>query len=279
MKRTPVTERLAAGLGFTEGPVWTPTSTLMLAGLSRGLIYEIDYNSGRKLWSFETGGRPNGLAAGANAEFWIAQAGSLEVTASIQHLVNTSMNTHLGPFDAPNDLAFAPDGRLWFTDPKGHAFEGVPQAGRIWSLDPATGSSNIEAEDILYPNGLAFEPSGSWLYVAETGTAQILRYRWLRGSLGNVEVFAALASGYPDGIAFDCRGYLYVAATFAGSVQVYDPSGDLVESLNLPPGSFPTNVCFAGPDLKYLIITSPPEGSVYSIKRDEGGASLFVPAK
>jgi gluconolactonase len=267
---------VASSLGFTEGPVWTSSGTLLAVGLSRGLVYEIDPATGDVLARHATGGRPNGLAAGRGEEIWVAQAGKDSVPPSLQRIEDGAIHTLTNGFSAPNDLAFGPDGKLWFTDPKGEALTGNPEEGRIWAYDLAHGTFELMAGGVLYPNGLAFDDGGSSLYVAETATARILRFPLKGSTVGSPVVFVEMASGHPDGIAFDAEGRLHVASTTDESVQVYDRSGRLVERVPIGAG-LTTNLCFGGPDFRTLFVTTTRGGSIYSVGRQVPGLPL-IPA-
>lgn len=70
------------------------------------------------------------------------------------------------------------------------------------------------------------------------------------------------------------QGNLFVAATSAGSVFVYDSAGVHVETIHLPDGGFATNLCFGGRDLKTLFVTSPRGGCIFSTVRETAGLPL-----
>lgn len=271
-------QKIIDGLGFTEGPLWTRQQTLMTVGLSRGVVYELDSEPWIARPPVTTGGRPNGLAEGANGDIWVTQAGHDQVPPCIQLIRHGVVTNYSADFNAPNDLAFGADGLLWFTDPQGHAIGSEAEPGRIWTMDTHSGMFSLKTEGAHYPNGLAFCPGNEFLYVAETGTASLLRYRLTDNNLGAPELFATLPDGHPDGIAFDCEGFLYVAATTAGNVQVFAPDGSLVEIISLPADGFATNVCFGGPGMKILFVTSPKGGSIYAVERNVPGLPLLYPA-
>jgi gluconolactonase len=272
----PPLRRVATDLGFTEGPVWTNRGTLLAVGLSRGLVYEIDVQTGDVLAGHATGGRPNGLAAGIADEIWVAQAGKGRVLPSLQHIAGGVIRTIAADFSAPNDLTFGPGGELWFTDPKGEALTGRPEEGRVWTYDPGRDTFELKASGVLYPNGLAFDKWGLFLYVAETATARILRYPVNGGQLGKPEVFIQMSAGHPDGIAFDADGNLYVASTTDESAQVYDRYGVLAERIAIGAGLV-TNLCFGGSDYRTLFVTTTRGGSIYSVERQNPGLPL-IPA-
>jgi sugar lactone lactonase YvrE len=143
-------------------------------------------------------------------------------------------------FGAANAITQSHDGTLFVSD----SF-----AGAIYTVDPATGAKTLwKADPLLLPhgtpafgaNGLAFDRTQSFLYVANTADDRILRIAMNRdGSAGAITVFADGAAlnaanattnalNGADGIQFDVRGQLYVAANQANEIQVLSPSGALV---------------------------------------------------
>lgn len=274
---------LATGVGFTEGPVWTLAGELLVTSMSRGLLYRIDLGAvdGPRppLAQFETGGGPNGLAEGPGGVVYVAQNGAATapsrsprpVTPSLQVLedgvVRDLPTTGL---TAPNDLVVGPDGWVWFTDPDG----GSPRTvgGRVLRFDPASGALEAVPVDVDFPNGLAFGPGGTDLYVADTTADAIVRYPVVDGRPGERSVLAHVPGTGPDGIAFDADGNLYVAAFESDEVVVLDPAGAVVRRTSTGVRSRPTNLCFAGDDLGTLVVTLASGGRVVALDEPVHGA-------
>jgi gluconolactonase len=272
---------IAEGLGFTEGPLWRSDGRLVVASVSRGMLYEL-LPDGKPRGLAETGGNPTGLAGG-DGLIWVAQGGSHSRTSSaratapgiqvvdateVRDIVTTGLN-------APNDCAFGPDGRLWFTDPVGPAFESRGRPGRVCALDLNAGSFEVIAEGMRFPNGLAFDRNGTSLYVAETGSSRILRLEVDRRS--PPELWADLRGAHPDGLALDADGRVYAAAPRDDCVVVVGSDGTPVDRIPLPRESFPTNVCFGGRANSVLYVTAVKGGRVYAIETATCGAPLFPP--
>src|SRR5262249_14212092 len=149
---------------------------VLLVGLSRGLVWRGEPARGEARLFARPGGRPNGLAADRHGVVWIAQAGNDAVVPSIQCVQHGVVRTAVSPgLHAPNDLCCGPDGRVWFTDPAGEALGGHTPPGRVWAYDPERDALELMLETLLYPNGLAFAPDGSALFIAETARARIVR--------------------------------------------------------------------------------------------------------
>jgi gluconolactonase len=274
---------LATDIGFTEGPVWTADARLLVVSMSRGLIYQVDANGGRVRPVAEPGAGPNGLVEDADGVLWVAQNGARHRESSsprraepgIQRCTGDTVDDiEIDGVAAPNDCTVGPDGRLWFTDPDGPAFEPSDRRGRLWALDRASGTAEPMADGLEFPNGLAF--LGDELYVAETRTRRILRFRLTAGGAGAPDVFANLG-GSPDGMAFDVAGNLYVAAPDDDSVLVVSRQGEVYARIALGAGAFPTNVCFGGDGLRTLFVTAAGGGRVLALVREAPGLPLLPP--
>jgi gluconolactonase len=146
--------------------------------------------------------------------------------------------------ERPNDLAFGPDGHLYFTDPRG-----LPDparnnlGGRIFCWDFATSRGQLIAQlEPVFPNGIAFDRDGTLLWT-ESFSRRVMALRD-----GKPELIAELPTRhFPDGFCIDEEGRLYVASTYGHCVSVIE-NGKLIERLECGDG-MPTNCCFAGTDL------------------------------
>jgi gluconolactonase len=262
---------IAAGIGFTEGPLWTRDDRLLVVAMSRGLVVEIDLDGG-VVATTEVGGGPNGLAEGHDGAAWIAQNGAVlrpsrstrPAPAGLQRLDGDRVTDVPVPGAlAPNDLAAGPDGRIWFTDP---GLPGDPAAGRLCALDPSSGETTTLLEGLAFPNGLAFGPDGT-LHLALTDEGRVMRYRWAEERLLAAGDAAVLPAGGPDGLALDTEGRLYAAAPDADAIFVFEPDGRPCRDIRFPEPTFPTNLCFAGPGLDALVVTAAKGGRVLVVDR------------
>jgi gluconolactonase len=280
---------IASNLGFTEGPLWTSDRRLLIASVSRGVVYDVELATGAARVAVEAGGGLSGLAEDRHGSIWIAQGGpgfrtrsSVEVVPALQrwrrgHEPHVADVLH-GDLDGPNDCAVGPDGVVWFTDPAGPAVNGSPEPGRVIVWDPVGATATVAATDLWFPNGLAFSPDGAHLYVAETAASRVSRFRVQGHTLTGREDFCRVAVGRPDGLAVDALGRLYVAAYGASSVLVIDAAGSVAEAIALDDGAMPTSVCFAGSGLTTLVVTAARGGRVLTVPRQIPGAPPWVAA-
>jgi gluconolactonase len=275
---------VAEGLGFTEGPLWTSFGELWVASVSRGLIFRVGLGSAAHMQVAEPGGNPTGLCEGPDGSVWIAQGGrhirsrsTRKTEPSLQYVANGQVHDAITTgLDTPSDCVVGPDGLIWLTDPRGEALASDGPPGAIRTYDPANGALVTKATGIAYPNGLLFGCDDSILYVAETRTGRVLRYRHDNGELIADGVFTHLAQGHPDGLAVDNDGFVYVAGADSHAVHVFDPDGVATERISLPAGAFPTNLCFGGEGLSTLYVTAAAGGRVWATKREVAG---FLPTR
>jgi gluconolactonase len=163
------------------------------------------------------------------------------------------------PLNSPNDVVVAGDGSIWFTDPSYGFLQGfrpAPAHGdHVYRFDGV--SATVVADSFDKPNGLAFSPDGSALYIGDSGANHELasfvatRPHHIRVfdvvdgvRLGNGRVFATIDPGFPDGIKVDGAGRVYGSA-FSG-VQVFSPAGELIDEIALPGA---VNFAFGGSTL------------------------------
>ena len=244
-------EVIAEGLSFPEGPVFV-SGALYCTEIASGAIARWDASGLRRIAS--PGGGPNGAALGSDGALYLAQNGGMSARNRVQPGIQrvaldgsvSMLTAEVGglALEGPNDLAFGPDGRLYFTDPRGASDPARnDRPGRIFAYDLGQARGERIAElGPVFPNGIAFAADGTLLWT-ESFTRRVMT---LVG--GRPEVVAELPERhFPDGLCIDAQGRLYVASTFAHCVAILE-SGKIVERLVCADG-MPTNCCFGGTDL------------------------------
>ena len=161
------------------------------------------------------------------------------------------------PFNSPNDVVEKSDGTIWFTDPSYGYLQGFrdqPLVGDfVYRYDPASDAISVVSDSFKKPNGLAFSPDESILYINDSGAIEgpgtyfvnlphhIRAFDVRDGQLFGDRLFAVVTPGIPDGLKVDSAGHVY-SSSFSG-VKVYEPSGKLIGEI-LADGV--ANFCFGG---------------------------------
>ena len=177
--------------------------------------------------------------------------------------------------NSPNDVVVKSDGTIWFTDPpygilsdyEGYRSEQEQDGCYVYCFDPASGELKVVADDFKKPNGLAFSPDESILYIADTGRSHDpdfpahIRMFDVSGknNLKNGKVFTDIDDGLSDGFRVDVEGNVWSSA--GHGVHCYNPSGALLGRIKT--GKAVSNVTFGGPRRNTLFITCTER--VYSI--------------
>jgi gluconolactonase len=273
-------ERIAGGCRFTEGPVWF--------GDGRYLLWSDIPNDRIMRWDEETGHigtfrRPSGYANGNTRD---RQGRLITCEMDAQRLTRTeydgSITVLADRFDgkkltAPNDVVVKSDGSIWFSD-NGAGTRGnylghtAPQElpFRVYRLDPASGAMTVVVDQAQQarPNGLAFSPDETKLYVVDTPGGDKTTYVYDvvddGTRLANGRIFFNEMPGYGDGLRVDVHGNVW--SGFSGGeghdgVAVHAPDGTLIGRILLPERC--ANVCFGGPKRNRLFMAA--SQSVYSL--------------
>jgi gluconolactonase len=159
-------------------------------------------------------------------------------------------------------LAIQPDGSVQFIQPKTDA-AGNPRSGFCvyrTRLD-SDAAVTVALDDVVMPNGLAFSPDESILYVADTRAARLRAIPVRPGgdldqaSSRTVFDFSQVhATGLTDGVCVDSAGNVYCAAP--GGIWIIDPDGRHLGTICLGADEYHTNCAFGRPDLRTLFITT-----------------------
>jgi gluconolactonase len=267
-------EVLIGGYDSPEGPAFDRVGNLFFVNwLSSSIVRMTPDGSATEF--FNTGGIPAGLAFHPDGSLYVADEGDdihgvlrIAPDGDASILVNTYQGK---PLNGANDLVFDQNGVLYFSDPWGTSADNP--TGGFYRLFPDGTLEQLDS-GLAFPNGLALTADGSAVILAETYRNRLLRYQIRAdGSVGPREHWAdtPIPPG-PDGMAFDANGDLYVAHYGSGTVDVFDPTGRLVERISVP-GEKPTNVAFA-PDGTTLVITDVATASLYRVRLSVAGQRL-----
>ncbi len=243
---------LAEGLGHPEGPYVLPDGRVVFANTYRSEIGV--YEPGGRIGTYAfTGGGPNACMLGSDGYVyctntptvgkWVApehRPPSIQRAAPDGRVEIVATEADGMKFNAPNDLTFGPDGRLYFTDSGDWDPQTKPHPGYICAIDPDGTAHILEALDHVYPNGIVAEPDGSILWV-ESYTRNLIR----RSPDGRKQVLHTLPENHiPDGFKIDTSGNLWITSVSSGGIDIVAADGTPLDFLET--GGIPLNCAFGG---------------------------------
>ncbi|MBX3606575.1 MAG: SMP-30/gluconolactonase/LRE family protein [Piscinibacter sp.] len=286
-------EQLATGLRWAEGPVWFGDGRyLLVSDIPNHRILRWDETSGVTSVFRQPSGQANGLARDAQGRLLACEHLGRRVTrteydGTITVLADRFEGHRL---NSPNDIVCQRDGTVWFTDPPfgiGGWWEGEPAvpevAQGVYRIDPRDGRVEQVLDDLAGPNGLAFAPDETVLYVVES-RAQPSRRIWAYdlgtdGRLSNKRLHIdADGAGALDGIAVDAQGNVWCGFGSDGragasseeldGVRVFGLDGRPIGHVHLPERC--ANLCFGGTHRNRLFMAA--SHSLYALFVNVQGA-------
>jgi len=278
-------ERVATGFKFLEGPMWH-MGRLWFSDLVGNKLYAVAPDGKVEMLMDHSGGLDSvlpGAYMGSNAMVTDKDHSVLLIQHGKRRIArldkNLTASTFLDRFEnkrlnSPNDLVFAPDGSLWFTDPP----FGLPKQNN----DPAKelpfngvyryadGKLTAAIKDLPMPNGIGFSADGKTLYISNSGPKMGV-FKYAVSSSGEVSggtqliAYPGSAPDVPDGLKIDSAGNVWT--TGPGGIRIITPAGKVLGQIKLP--EVAANLAWAE-DGKTLYITA--STSVYRLKTLMKGA-------
>jgi gluconolactonase len=256
-------ERVATGFRFTEGPMWR-AGRLWFSDLVADKMLAVTPDGRTEVLITNSGGvknPPPDAYFGSNAMVPDRDGSVLMIQQGGRKIVRLDSHLQIHPFldryrgktlNSPNDLVFAPDGALWFTDPpfgllgmdkdpaKELPFNGV--------FRYAAGTLTAAITDLTLPNGIGFSPDGKILYVSNYGPRRYVKAFDVgpNGALSNGRMLIEYSPDTPgkegpDGLKVDTAGNLWT--TGPGGIRIITPGGKVLGQIKLP--EVAANLAFA----------------------------------
>ncbi|MFM9920280.1 SMP-30/gluconolactonase/LRE family protein [Lacisediminihabitans sp. H27-G8] len=282
-------EKLASGCVWAEGPAWIAgDQSVRWSDIPNDRIMQ--FHPGTNTTSvYRAGvGFTNGRTTDATGAVVQCSHGARAIERDDGRTVTTIAAAWAGRrFNSPNDVVVHSDGSIWFTDPpygiqvsgEGHPGEREYGDNFVFRIDPSDASVTVVIADIEEPNGLAFSPDESILYVSDTSAARasggggnrhIRAYDTIDGrTCKNGRTIASLHSGLPDGFRVDEHGRVWTSSD--SGVQIFSQAGDHLATIAVP--EVVSNLCFGGADGSDLYITA--TTSLYRIRTRTTDASAL----
>ncbi|MCK5745290.1 SMP-30/gluconolactonase/LRE family protein [Oricola sp.] len=274
-------KQIATGFDWVEGPVWFgDASCLLFSDIPNNRIMR--WIPGEGVSTFrQPSNYANGHTRDRQGRLISCEHGTRRVTRTEHDGSITVIADSCGgkPLNSPNDVVVKSDGTVWFSDPHYGIktdYEGYRAEQEnpcvVYRVLPETGAIEVMVDDMNCPNGLAFSPDETKLYVADTGRMFSNDEQHIRvydcdgdGMLSNSRVFHKIDRGCSDGFRIDADGNLWSSA--ADGVHCISPEGDRLGRILVP--EVVSNVCFGGRAKHQLFITA--TTSVYMITLNRTG--------
>jgi gluconolactonase len=261
---------------FLEGPSFDREGNLWVVDIPWGRIFRIDPRGEVEL-AAQYDGEPNGLKFHSDGRAFIAdyRRGIMVLDPKTGRVEPLLERARLERFKGCNDLFFASNGDLYFTD---QGQTGLHDAsGRLFRLKQSTGELDVVLDCVPSPNGLVMNLDETAVYLAVTRDNAIWRVPLMAdGTATKVGVYIQMSGGGgPDGIALDAQGGLAVCHVGFGVVWLFSPRGEPLYRIDSPDGTYTTNCAFGGPDGKTLHMIESKSGVIFTAKAPVAGRPMY----
>jgi gluconolactonase len=280
-------EKLHTGMRWAEGPVYfADQRCLIFSDIPSNRLLRWDEESGnitifRAPSNFSNGNTRDRQGRLVTCEHRERRVTRTELSGEITVIADRYQDRRL---NSPNDVVVKSDGSIWFTDPtygisaeyEGGKVESEIGSCNVYRIDPVDGTVSLVADDFSRPNGLAFSPDESILYIADSGfwpdpngPHHIRAFTVTDdGRLPSSRIFADVTPGIPDGFRIDTDGNVWTSA--GDGVHCFAPDGLLLGKIRVPENV--ANLCFGGPARNRLFICG--HSSLYSVYVNARGVQV-----
>jgi gluconolactonase len=255
-------EKLWTGARWAEGPAYFPAARhLIFSDIPNDRLLRFNESDNSVSVFMTNCGFQNGHTVDQQGRLIACEHGGRAVSRVEHDGTRTVLASHYQGkrLNSPNDVVVKSDGAVWFTDPtygidteyEGYTAASEIGASYVYRIDPRDGSVTAVVTDMSKPNGLAFSPDESLLYVADTGithdpsVAPVIRVFPVRPdgkTVGEGRLFATCDAGMFDGFRVDVTGHIWTST--GTGVNCYDPDGTLLGKVPVP--EIVANVTFGG---------------------------------
>ncbi|SAK66427.1 gluconolactonase [Caballeronia catudaia] len=255
-------ECLYQGARWSEGPVWFGDGRYLLwSDIPNDRILRWDEESGQVGVFRKSSNNANGNTRDREGRLVTCEHLTRRVTRTEYDGAITVLADSYGgkPLNSPNDVVVKSDGSIWFTDPTfgiDGFYEGEKNEAQlkpcVYRVDGQSGEITMMIDAFVGPNGLAFSPDESVLYVVESRSTPRTIYAFdvIDGGrrLGEPRLLIDAEAGTPDGFRVDIHGNLWCGWGMGDAeldgVRVFTPQGEAIGHIDLPERC--ANVCFGG---------------------------------
>jgi sugar lactone lactonase YvrE len=207
----------------------------------------------------------NGIRFDRNGQMYVADYVNHNILRIGPKTRTVSVFAHEAKMHQPNDLAIAPDGTLYASDP-----DWEKSKGQVWRID-TNGKVTRVASDLGTANGIDLSPDGRTLYVNESVQRNIWAFTVNPdGTLTGQRLVKRFPDHGFDGMRCDVDGNLYVSRYGKGTVVKLSPAGKVLREVSVL-GEAPSNLCFGGPDGRTVYVTEVKHRRLVQFRVDRPG--------
>ncbi|MCA9061409.1 MAG: SMP-30/gluconolactonase/LRE family protein [Planctomycetaceae bacterium] len=268
-------------------PLWTPTPLTPAGDFTDGIegpacdaqgnIYAVNYRRqgtigkvtpegrGSVFVTLPEGSIGNGIRFGSERVFFVADYTGHNVLQVDLETRSVTILGHNDQMNQPNDLAIAPDGTLYASDPAW-----ASGTGKLWRID-RDGTTTCLADDMGTTNGIEVSPNGTTLFVNESVQRNVWAFDITEEkTLRNKRLIRQFEDHGFDGMRCDVDGNLYITRYGKGTVVKMTPTGEILQEIPVL-GAKPSNLCFGGPDGCTIYVTEVESARLVSFRVDRPG--------
>ncbi len=262
----PLTEKNSFTAGI-EGPQCDKDGNLYLVALKKATdIAKVTPDGKAAVWvELPNKGTGNGIVFDKKGTMFVAEYTGHNVLKIDMKTKKIEVFAHEPKMNQPNDLAIAPDGTLYASDPNwGNS------TGQLWKIG-TDGKVTLVAEKMGTTNGIEVSPDGKTLYVNESVQRNVWSFPIKAdGTLGEKKLLKKFEDHGFDGMRCDVDGNLYITRYGKGTVVKLSPTGEVLKEIDVL-GKQPSNICFGGPDGRTAYVTEVEHKRVVTFRVDKPG--------
>ncbi len=262
----PFTEKNSFTAGI-EGPCCDKDGNLYLVAMKKATdIAKVTPDGKAEVWVTLPGkSTGNGIVFDKAGTMFVADYAGHNVLKIDMKTKKIEVFAHEPKMNQPNDLAIAPDGTLYASDPNWDK-----STGQLWKID-TTGKVTRLATDMGTTNGIEVSPDGKTLYMNESVQRNVWAFPIKAdGALGEKKLLKKFEDHGFDGMRCDADGNLYITRYGKGTVVKLSPKGEVLKEIDVL-GKQPSNICFGGSDGRTAYVTEVEHKRVVSFRVDKPG--------
>jgi len=262
----PLTDKNSFTAGI-EGPCCDKDGNLYLVALKAASdIAKVSPDGKVAVWiELDAKSSGNGIVFDKKGMMYVADYTGHNVLKIDPKTKNITVHAHDAGVNQPNDLAIAPDGTIYASDPNW-----TKGTGQLWKAS-TDGKLTKIASDMGTTNGIEVSPDGKILYVNESVQRNVWAFPIKAdGTLGEKKLLKKFDDHGFDGMRCDADGNLYVTRYGKGTVVKLSPAGEILKEIDVL-GKQPSNICFGGPDGKTAYVTEVEQKRVVTFRVDKPG--------